>query len=116
MTSSQLSRAYMSPLSPGPWLDDVRSTYRSVGVLTMGMLCLLGTMLWWVLASNAMPSVLMAVLPCVGICSMVVGIIQLPLSLLQRRRTQTCPVCLGRMDRGVTSCPHCEFASAQENR
>ena len=42
------------------------------------------------------------------------GLIQLPRSLLRRRWAQTCPACLHRMDRGVTTCPHCQFQPPQE--
>lgn len=114
MSWSPNPRAYMSPLSPGPWLDDVRPTYGGIGVLTVGILCLVGTVLWWVLASNAKTSLLMVSLPFVGVCGLIFGLIQLPLSLLQRRRAQMCPACLRSMDRGATTCPHCHFHPPQE--
>ena len=115
MRWSQNSRAYMSPLSPGPWLDDVRPTYSGIGVLTVSVLCLVGTVLWWLLAPNAKTSKLLVVLPFVGVCGLLIGMIQLPLSLLRRRRAQTCPACLRRMDRGAATCPDCQFQPPEED-
>lgn len=115
MIWSQNSRAHMSLISPGPWLDDVRPTYSSIGLLTVGILCLVGTILWWVLAPHAKTSLLMGVLPFVGLCGVIIGIIQLPRSLLQRRWKQTCPECLRSMDRGATTCPYCQFHPPQED-
>ena len=114
MIWSQNPRAYMSPLDPGPWLDDVGPTYGGIGVLTVSVLCLVGTVLWWWLVPTAKTSVLMVVLPFAGVCGLLLGLIQLPLSLLRRRWAQTCPACLHRMDRDVTTCPHCQFQPPQE--
>jgi hypothetical protein len=114
MNWSQNPRAYLSPLSPGPWLDDAGPTYGGIGILTVSILCLVGTVLWWVLAPHATTSVLIVVLPFVGVGGLLLGLVQLPLSLLQRRRAQTCPVCLGRMDRGAPTCPHCDFQPPTE--
>jgi hypothetical protein len=106
----------MSPLSPGPWLDDVGPTYGGIGILTVSVLCLVGTVLWWWLASQAKTSILMGVLPFVGVGGLLLGLIQLPLSLLWRRRHQTCPECLRSMDRGAMTCSYCQFQPPLEDR
>ena len=113
MIWSQNPRAYMSPLDPGPWLDDVR------------------THLWWdrrpdrerplprrdgavvVPGTHRQDIRADGGLPFAGVCGLLLGLIQLPRSLLRRRWTQTCPACLHRMDRGVTTCPHCQFQPPQ---
>ncbi|HEY5867293.1 MAG TPA: hypothetical protein VI542_17360, partial [Candidatus Tectomicrobia bacterium] len=59
MIWSQNPRAYMSSLDPDPWLDDVGPTYGGIGVLTVSVLCLVGTVLWWWLVPTAKTSVLM---------------------------------------------------------
>jgi hypothetical protein len=115
MIWSQNPRTFLSPISSGPWLDDVGPTYGGVGILTVSVLCLIGTVLWWWLAPQATTSILMGVLPCVGVGGLLVGLIQLPFSLLQRRRTQTCPACLHQMNRGATTCPSCQFQPPQED-
>jgi hypothetical protein len=114
MIWSQHTRAFIAPLSSGPWLDDAGPTYGGIGILTVSILCLVGTVLWWWLAPQATTSVLLGVLPCVGVGGLLVGLIQLPLSLLQRRRAQTCPACLRRMARGAPTCPHCDFQPLEE--
>jgi hypothetical protein len=114
MLWSQQTRTFMAPLNAGPWLDDVGPTYGGIGVLTVSVLCLVGTVLWWWLVPQTKTSLVIGVLPFVGVSGLLVGLIQLPLSLLQRRRVQTCPDCLSSMPRGTTTCPHCQFQPPEE--